>query len=109
MKVLSWLIGLPLGLVAIIFAVVNRQAVSVDTWPFPWELQAPLYLLVLGALAVGLIAGSIFTWLAGTPVRGKALKESRRANTMAYQVEQLREENAALQKTQQTALPSSKS
>lgn len=104
-KVLSWLLGLPVALLAIVFAVVNRHPVTVDIWPLPWDVSAPLYLLVLGALAIGVILGSILTWLAGVPVRGKATRESRRANVMAYQLDQLKVENEALQKDRQTALP----
>ncbi|GAB3448989.1 LapA family protein [Insolitispirillum peregrinum] len=105
MRILSWLLGLPVALLAIVFAVVNRHAVTVDIWPLPWDVSAPLYLLVLGALAFGVILGSILTWLAGVPVRGKATRESRRANVMAYQLDQLKVENEALQKARQTALP----
>lgn len=104
-KLLSWLIGFPLALIAITFAVINRHPVTVDVWPFPWEISVPLYLLVLGALAVGIVFGGIFTWLSAAPVRGRAVKESRRANAMAYQLDQLKEENATLHKTHQQALP----
>jgi uncharacterized integral membrane protein len=99
-KFLSWLIGIPVAVVAIVFAVINRHSVMVDLWPLPWEVQLPLYLLVLGFLALGLVLGGCMVWLSGGAARGRARSEGRRANAIAYEVDQLREENKALQNAQ---------
>jgi uncharacterized integral membrane protein len=103
-KFLSWLIGAPVTVVAVLFAVINRHNVLVDLWPLPWEVQLPLYLLVLAALAIGLVIGGVLVWLSGSSVRGRARKEGRRANAIAYEADQLREENKALHQAQDQAV-----
>jgi uncharacterized integral membrane protein len=100
-KFLSWLIGAPVAVIAIVFAVINRHDVLLDLWPLPWEIQLPLYLLVLGALALGLIVGGALVWISAGSSRGRARSEGRRANAMAYEVDQLRQENQALQSAAQ--------
>lgn len=94
MKLLSWLIGLPVAVVAILFAVVNRHAVQVGLWPLPWQVNLPLYLLVLGALAVGLIVGGVIVWVSSGKVRSRARREGRRARALEREVEALRDEPA---------------
>ena len=54
----GWLAGLPLVLVVAAFALSNRQRVTLDLWPLPVETTLPLYLAVLGPLALGLLGGA---------------------------------------------------
>jgi uncharacterized integral membrane protein len=89
-KVLSWLVGIPIALLAVLFAVSNRQAVVIDPWPLPWEVTIPLYLLVLGALAVGLVIGAVIAWLSAAGTRGRARRDHRRANRLEGELEQRR-------------------
>lgn len=79
MKLLSWIIGLPVAVVAVVFAVNNRQAVTLDLWPLPWTLDLPLFLMALLPLALGLVVGGSIAWLAGASARGQARGEARRA------------------------------
>lgn len=65
MRVLSWLIGLPLAAVVVAFAVANRAPVVVVPWPLPFEIEMPVYLLALGALALGLLIGMVWGWARG--------------------------------------------
>lgn len=95
MKVLSWLIGLPIAVLAIIFAVSNRGAVLVDLWPLPWEVMLPLYLLVLGALAVGLVVGALIAWISAGSTRARARREHRRANRLEMELEETRQGDSA--------------
>lgn len=99
MKFLSWLIGIPVAIIAIVFAVINRHGVLVDLWPLPWEVHLPLYLLVLGSLAIGLVIGGCLAWVSAGTARGRARTEGRRANALEYEVDQLREENKVLAQT----------
>ena len=71
MRRLSWIISIPLMVIAVVFAVVNRQSTQVNLWPFDFELQAPLFLVVL-------LAARGFT---GTDhVDGKEHDEGRKRN-----------------------------
>ncbi len=60
-------IVVPLGVVLIALAVVNRKPVELTLDPFgaldpTVGIEAPLFLLLLGAFALGLIVGGIATW-----------------------------------------------
>lgn len=63
MKILSWLLTLPVLLACVFFAVSNRQDVTVDLWPFDYVLSTPLYVATLGAFFAGLLCGALWFWL----------------------------------------------
>jgi len=62
-KTLSWVLGIPFAVVLVIFAVSNHISVRLDLWPLPFWIETPLYLLVLGPLAMGFLIGGIAVWL----------------------------------------------
>lgn len=107
MRVLSWLIGLPVAAVAVVFAVVNRRPVDVELWPLPWTVALPLFVLVLGALAVGLVTGGVIVWISGARARRRARAEARRAALLEHRVKELEGEKAYQEKEKDVkALPS---
>lgn len=97
MKLLTWVIGVPVAVGAAVFAVVNRQVVTLDLWPLPWEASVPLFALVLGALGLGLFLGALLLWLATLPARGRARREGRRARKLEAEVQALRDEKAQVE------------
>jgi lipopolysaccharide assembly protein A len=62
MKFLWWVVLALVALVLILFAVSNRESVSVGLWPLPALVELPLYLVVLGTLLVGFFAGELVAW-----------------------------------------------
>lgn len=66
---LKWLILAPVALVFLAFAIANREPVRVVFDPLPGEypdfqITAPLFLILILAIALGVLAGSFATWLA---------------------------------------------
>jgi len=98
---LSWLISVPLMVIAVVFAVANRQSAQVNLWPFDIQLQAPLFLVVLLSIFVGFILGGIATWLAATRKRRRAKGERARLRNLEHEVENLQRAQ------QRPALPAS--
>lgn len=96
MRYIAWLIGLPVAIVAITFAVINRQVVTIDLWPLPWTASLPLFLMVLGALGLGMVAGGVIVWVSGGRTRARARAEHRRANRLDHRVRALETENERL-------------
>ncbi|HZB92334.1 MAG TPA: lipopolysaccharide assembly protein LapA domain-containing protein [Stellaceae bacterium] len=82
MKLVHWLVTLPVAIVAVAFAVENLERVPVGLWPFSDALFMPLYLVVLGALAVGFIAGEFVAWLNGGRWRREARRRRRRIEAL---------------------------
>lgn len=83
MRFVSWLIGLPLAVVAVLFAVSNKGPATFALWPLPFTLDAPLYLATLIALALGFAAGGFIAWCG----QGGARRRARRMSDKAYVLE----------------------
>ena len=77
MKLLLWLLLLPLTLIFVAFAVANRHGVTVSLDPMPISVEAPLYGLVFAGISIGLIAGGLIAWIRAGRVRGQ-LREAQR-------------------------------
>ncbi len=81
------LIGrLVLGVIAIVFvnfALANRaEEVTLSLWPLPLDVTLRLYVVVLGGLAAGLIAGVAMSWLPRFRLRRRVRAAERRAATL---------------------------
>lgn len=86
MRILAWLIGLPLAVVVAVFAVANRQEIRFDLWPLPFDLEIAAYLAVLVPLAVGLLSGALLVWLSTAPGRLRARRDRRRSESLERQL-----------------------
>lgn len=78
MRLFHWLVTAPLAVVLIVFAVNNRDKVTLTFWPLPVTLQAPLYLIVLLALLAGFLIGELVAWMNGRRWRRQARHSARR-------------------------------
>lgn len=74
----------PLALFLMALALANRQTVTLSLDPFADEptltVRSPLFLIVLAALAVGVIIGGITTWLR----QGRWRRAARRAEMLVH-------------------------
>ena len=105
---LKWLLLAPVAIVAVIFAVANRNVVTVVFDPFGNDvpglsLTAPLFLVLFLAVIVGVLIGGFAAWLA----QGKNRKSARvaRADLAQARTETERLRTQVLS-TQQLALTS---
>jgi len=76
MKILWWTVLALIAVVVILFAVSNREIVSVGLWPLPDFAAMPLYLVVLGCLLIGFVCGQLSSWLGGWRWR-RELRQAR--------------------------------
>lgn len=81
-KLLSWLAIALLALFSVVFAVSNRDVVTLTLWPFPFALTAQLYLVVLLTVLSGLLAGLLIGWIASWGVRRAARERARRIEAL---------------------------
>ncbi len=89
-RILLIVIVLPISVALIMLAVANRHSVGIIIDPLNGDgaltLQAPLFLVVFGALILGVLIGGVTVWLSqGRYRRGarRANREARRANAQA--------------------------
>ena len=70
-RLLFWIVLVPLAAVLVVFSVANRGGVTLDLWPLPYQVDLPLYLVLLGALIVGFAAGGLYVALTGAARRAR--------------------------------------
>jgi uncharacterized integral membrane protein len=95
-KILTWLVLLPLFVVVAAFAVGNRSAVTIDLDPLPLVFEGPLYLVVMAAAFIGLLAGGGATWMAGRKWRREARRGRRSIRLLESELESLRAQAATV-------------
>jgi Lipopolysaccharide assembly protein A domain len=96
-KLILALVVVPLGVVLIALAVVNRKPALLILNPFGggepgFSLEAPLFLFLLGSFALGLVVGGIATWLGQGKWRRTARAEAREARELRRQADRLEKE-----------------
>lgn len=95
MKLLVRVLFILFVLVGVLIAVSNRQPVELALWPLPHLVVMPLYLLVIGVLLLGVLAGLGMGWWAGRHHRRRAREASGEAARLDREVQRLREATAA--------------
>ena len=90
LRLLSWLILLPLILVFVAFAVANRHSALVSFDPLPYQAEPSVYALVLSGVFVGLLVGGIGAWVRGSRWRKRARIAERRAARAEDELAQVR-------------------
>jgi hypothetical protein len=96
-KLILALVIVPLGVVLVALAVVNRKPALLTLDPFGasepgLSLEAPLFLMLLGSFALGLVVGGIATWLGQGKWRRLAREETRQARDWRRQADRLEKE-----------------
>ncbi len=87
-RIIRWVVGLPIVILVIGFAIANRGSVTLSFDPFrsvnpTLYLTMPLWLLFVAGILVGLIVGGIVSWW----VQGKHRKAAREARAEALKLQ----------------------
>ena len=82
MRFIYWSVTALIALLVIVFAVSNRAMVTLTLFPLPAALDAPLYLVVIAAIALGFLVGALVAWLG-------AGKHRRDARLLRQRIERL--------------------
>ncbi len=90
MRLFYWLIAGPLLVVAVLFALSNRQAVDLSIWPLPFEVPVPVFVVALGGLAAGFFAGGVVAWFGAGRTRARARGAERALRNREVEIEDLR-------------------
>ena len=90
MKRLSWILTIPVMIVAVVFAIANRAAATLNLWPLGITVEAPLFVLVLGSVLFGLIVGGMIAWMSAGRARRRARAAEFRANNAERECDFLR-------------------
>ena len=91
MKILSRALFLLFVLAGVLIAVSNTQPVQLAMWPLPHIVILPLYLLVVGLLLTGVLAGLGVGWWAARHHRRRGREASSQAARLEREVARLRD------------------
>jgi len=91
MKLLVRVLFILFILIGVLIAVSNRQPVQLALWPLPHLVVMPVYLLVIGMLLLGVLAGLGMGWWAGRHHRRRAREASGEAARLEREVQRLRQ------------------
>lgn len=93
-RFLKALVLLPIAVVVILLAVANREPVTLSFDPFSPEpvfsLVLPLYAVIFGAVALGILVGGIAGWLGQSKTRQRARYHRREADRLAKEAAELK-------------------
>jgi uncharacterized integral membrane protein len=77
-RILFRAVFLVIAISLILFAVSNRETVSIGFWPLPFLADLPLYLLCFLSLLIGALIGVAAAWIAGHRNRRELSARRRR-------------------------------
>jgi uncharacterized integral membrane protein len=92
---LKAIVLVPLALIAVVFAVANRQMATISLDPFNSEapalaLSAPLFLVIILMVMFGVLIGGIATWLTQGSVRTAARHAKADAERLRRELQETR-------------------
>ena len=92
MRILYWLIALPLAVIMISFTVSNHGDVVLQLMPLPFEMSIPVSLMGFIALLLGFLTGGGIVWINGQKTRRRASQAERKLNTQAREMAVMRDQ-----------------
>jgi uncharacterized integral membrane protein len=81
-RILFRAVFLVIAISLILFAVSNRETVSIGFWPLPFLADLPLYLLCFLSLLIGALIGVAAAWIAGHRNRRELSARRRRIEAL---------------------------
>ena len=76
--------------VFVTFTSANLQDVTMDFWPFEFQLTLPFALLLLGSLLTGFVVGAFLMWLRVGIVHARARRAEQRAAVLERELVELK-------------------
>ena len=93
-RFLKSLVLLPIAVLVILVAVANRDPVRLSLDPFSpdpvFSVMLPLYAILFGAVALGIVVGGVFTWLGQGKTRANVRYHRREATRYEREANRLR-------------------
>ena len=103
MKQVSYIVGLVLMVVLVVFAIDNGAPLTISLWPLPWQATLPGFIALFIALLIGFFAGAVAAWLSGAKARKRARNLADTARAQAHQIAEQERRYAASRAAAQPA------
>jgi lipopolysaccharide assembly protein A len=105
LRFLNTLLAIAVALVVVLFAVSNRGMVIVEVWPFPFRIEAGLYVVILLAVLAGFLAGATSAWMGAADKRRELRSARKRMREMEQSLARLKEDAAAARAKAELSAP----
>ena len=89
------IISVSIGLLTVSFSTSNDVPVSLALWPFDIVLTAPIWLVCIACLGIGLALGSTFIWLQLLTIRAQKWRLQQNLNKLEKKYAALLEAQAS--------------
>lgn len=100
---MRWLLLAPLLVLVILFALSNRQPVTIGLWPSDLTWQTSLAVAVLAVSALGFLLGAAMVWVSSMPHRRRARRAADEMRDLEQELERLRARERAAEAARLTA------
>ncbi len=92
---------IPISVAVVLFALSNRQDVTLSLWPLPDDLtlDVPVFLVALVPLVAGILLGGLIAWASGARHRRLARRRGRRIAKVEAELAEMRVRHGAMTET----------
>lgn len=84
------IIGVPLLILVVLFALSNTQPARLGLWPTDLQLEVPLSVAVLVAMAIAFLVGGMIVWIGSLGHRRRMRETEHTIRLLEAQIAQLR-------------------
>ena len=88
MMLVRLIIGVPLILLLVLFALSNVEPVSLGLWPTDYAVQVPLSVAVLVGAAIAFLVGGLLVWLTELGQRRRARRAEDTVRVLEARLEE---------------------
>jgi len=100
---MRWLLLAPLMALVVLFALSNRQTVSLGLWPLDLTWQVSLSVAVLAVGALAFVLGALMAWFSSLSHRRRARRAAEEIRRLEREVEDFRARDRARDAARLTA------
>jgi len=83
---ISYILGLILAAILVVFAIDNGASMTISLWPLPWQATLPGFIALFFALVIGFLVGAVAVWLSGSKARKRARDLAATSRAQAHQI-----------------------
>ena len=102
MRFIKYIIGLPLFVLLLVFAIVNNDFVTLKIWPTDIEIITSLSVVIIFLFLFGYFIGKLFTWMSYSSVRSSLRAHKKQNKKLSKEQEKLSKEVENLQENIET-------
>jgi uncharacterized integral membrane protein len=89
-SILSWILGIPLAVIVVWFAISNLDPLTLKLNLLPFEVVMPAFLAIFATFVMGFVAGALVAWLSAGRHRRALKAERRRAEGLDREINQMK-------------------